>query len=176
MRGRRRRRSIYNIGNNRPVPLLDMIATLERLLGRKAIIELLPMQAGEIPVTYANIDAIRRDFGFEPVTDIDEASRRFVDWFLPLPGGSESINTARAAVGRPCRSDGRQRRAVRSSRNAPRGMSRSLPDESRWWVMMPIGSRLPESRPPPLGLARHSSARLAAGRGCHANRRCRCAC
>ena len=74
-------RSIYNIGNHRAVPLLDMIATLETIIGRKAITELVPMQAEDVPVTYANIDAIKADFGFEPTTGIEEGLRRFVEWF-----------------------------------------------------------------------------------------------
>jgi UDP-glucuronate 4-epimerase len=72
---------IYNIGNGRPVALMDMIAILERLLGRKAELELAPMQPGEISTTAADISAIRRDLGFEPRTRLEEGLERYVVWF-----------------------------------------------------------------------------------------------
>jgi UDP-glucuronate 4-epimerase len=72
---------IYNIGNGRPVPLLEMVAILERLLGRKAELELLPLQPGDLPVTCADISAIRADFGFAPQTGLEEGLTRFVEWF-----------------------------------------------------------------------------------------------
>ena len=72
---------IYNLGNCRPERLLDFIAALELALGRKAVIELLPMQRGDVKETYADIGASRRDFEFEPRTSILEGVPRFVDWF-----------------------------------------------------------------------------------------------
>ena len=72
---------LYNIGNNRPEKLLDFIAVLEQAIGRRAIKELLPMQPGDVPSTYANIDPARRDLGFEPRSPITLGLPRFVDWF-----------------------------------------------------------------------------------------------
>lgn len=75
------RHRIYNIGAGRPVGLIDMIRILEGLLGRDAKLELLPIQPGEIPVTAANVEAIRTDLGFEPRTTLEEGLARFVEWF-----------------------------------------------------------------------------------------------
>ncbi|MCK9196940.1 MAG: NAD-dependent epimerase [Syntrophales bacterium] len=72
---------IYNIGNNQPVALLDFIATLEKCLGKKATLNLLPMQPGDVPATYADIDELMADVGFKPTTSIVEGIRRFVDWY-----------------------------------------------------------------------------------------------
>jgi UDP-glucuronate 4-epimerase len=72
---------VYNIGNNRPETLLDFIATLERALGRTAIMNMMPMQVGDVVSTYADIDAARRDLGFEPRTPIGEGIPRFVAWY-----------------------------------------------------------------------------------------------
>lgn len=72
---------IYNIGNNQPVALLDFIATLEKSLGKKAKLNLLPMQPGDVPATYANVDDLMADVGFKPATPIEEGIRRFVDWY-----------------------------------------------------------------------------------------------
>ena len=72
---------IYNIGNSAPVGLLDMIAILERVIGKKAELELLPAQPGESPITYADVSAIERDFGFRPNTSLEVGLKKFVDWF-----------------------------------------------------------------------------------------------
>ncbi|MEK8090910.1 NAD-dependent epimerase [Thermithiobacillus plumbiphilus] len=72
---------IYNIGNNQPVPLLEMIELLEKALGRKAEMQMLPMQAGDVKATYADIDDLRTAVGFQPRTDLAEGLRRFVDWY-----------------------------------------------------------------------------------------------
>jgi UDP-glucuronate 4-epimerase len=72
---------VYNIGNNQPVELMHYIRVLEDALGRKADIELLPMQDGDVPATYANVDALQRDVGFRPSTPIEEGVRRFVEWY-----------------------------------------------------------------------------------------------
>jgi UDP-glucuronate 4-epimerase len=72
---------IYNLGNHRPEKLLDFIAVLERLLGRTATKELLPMQPGDVPESYADIEASRRDLGFEPKTTIEAGLARFVEWY-----------------------------------------------------------------------------------------------
>ncbi len=72
---------IYNIGNNRPVELLHLIEVLEDCLGRKAEKRMLPMQPGDVPATYADIDDLARDVGFRPSTPIEEGVPRFVRWF-----------------------------------------------------------------------------------------------
>jgi UDP-glucuronate 4-epimerase len=77
---------VYNIGNSRPVLLLDMVAILERILDRKAEVELLPAQPSEAPTTYADVSAISADFGFRPDTPLEEGLRRFVDWFKAYRG------------------------------------------------------------------------------------------
>jgi UDP-glucuronate 4-epimerase len=77
---------IYNVGNNRPETLLDFIATLERALGRTAAKRMLPMQVGDVVSTYADIEAARRDFGYEPKTPISEGIPRFVAWYRDYHG------------------------------------------------------------------------------------------
>jgi UDP-glucuronate 4-epimerase len=72
---------IYNIGNNQPIELMRYIKVLEDALGRKADIELLPMQHGDVPATYANVDALHNDVDFRPRTPIDEGVRRFIEWY-----------------------------------------------------------------------------------------------
>lgn len=72
---------IYNIGNHAPVELLDLIAVLEAALGRRAEKRLLPMQPGDVPATFADVDDLRRDVGFQPATPIEEGVRRFVAWY-----------------------------------------------------------------------------------------------
>lgn len=73
--------AIYNIGNHQPVSLTTFIATLERLLGRQAVKELVPMQPGEVEATYASIDRLRNATGFAPSISLDEGLERFVDWY-----------------------------------------------------------------------------------------------
>jgi len=72
---------LYNIGNNRPEELTRMIALVEQACGRKARLELLPLQPGDVPETYADIAPIRRDLGFTPKTAIEDGIPRFVDWY-----------------------------------------------------------------------------------------------
>jgi UDP-glucuronate 4-epimerase len=72
---------LYNIGNDRPVELMDVIALLERLLGREARKNFLPMQPGDVPESRANIDALMSDVGFRPSTSIEEGVAQFVDWY-----------------------------------------------------------------------------------------------
>ncbi|KST64260.1 NAD-dependent epimerase [Mastigocoleus testarum] len=72
---------IYNIGNNQPVNLIDFIEILEEQIGIKATKELLPLQAGEVEETYADIDDLMRDTGFKPNTSIDVGLKYFVDWY-----------------------------------------------------------------------------------------------
>ena len=75
---------LYNIGNNRPEPLMDLIAAVEEACGRKAQLNLLPMQDGDVPATYADIDAIGRDLGFRPVTPIAVGIPHFVKWYRDI--------------------------------------------------------------------------------------------
>lgn len=72
---------LYNIGNNRPEPLMDLIGAIEQACGRKAEINLLPMQDGDVYQTFADIDDIRGDLGFEPKTPIDVGIPAFVQWY-----------------------------------------------------------------------------------------------
>jgi UDP-glucuronate 4-epimerase len=72
---------LYNIGNNQPIELLECIAVLERCLGRKANKQLLPMQPGDVPETYADVDDLMRDVGFRPSTPITIGIARFVEWY-----------------------------------------------------------------------------------------------
>jgi UDP-glucuronate 4-epimerase len=77
---------LYNIGNNRPVELLHYIELLETYLGRKAEKNLLPLQAGDVPDTWADIEDLRRDVGYSPATPVEEGVRRFVAWYLDYHG------------------------------------------------------------------------------------------
>jgi UDP-glucuronate 4-epimerase len=73
--------SLYNIGNNRPEALMRFIEIIEAATGRKAICDFQPMQPGDVPATYADIDALSRDHGYAPMTSLDVGIPRFVDWF-----------------------------------------------------------------------------------------------
>ncbi len=73
---------IYNIGNHKPVPLMELIACLERALGKTAKKNFLPMQPGDVPETYANIDALSKAVGFSPSTPVETGVERFVEWYL----------------------------------------------------------------------------------------------
>ncbi|XOQ13605.1 MAG: Uridine diphosphate galacturonate 4-epimerase [Shouchella clausii] len=72
---------IYNIGNNQPVKLMDFIQTIEKHVGKKAKLEFLPMQPGDVQATYADIDDLTNAVGFSPNTSIDEGIRQFVEWY-----------------------------------------------------------------------------------------------
>jgi len=72
---------VYNLGSDRPVPLLHLVALLERHLGKRAIIESLPMQPGDVPATWADLRITERELGVRPTTTIDEGVRRFVEWY-----------------------------------------------------------------------------------------------
>ena len=80
------RHRIYNIGNDRAEALMDFIAALEAAIGRKAVIELAPMQPGDVKETIADIAAARRDLGFAPATPIAEGLPRFVAWYRDYHG------------------------------------------------------------------------------------------
>lgn len=72
---------VFNIGSSRSVELLDVVALLEEALGKKARQEMLPMQPGDVPDTFADVSALEREVGFRPKTPIAEGVRRFVDWY-----------------------------------------------------------------------------------------------
>jgi UDP-glucuronate 4-epimerase len=77
---------IYNIGNHQPVPLLRYIEVIEECVGRKAQKIMLPLQAGDVPETFADIDDLVRDVGYRPATPIEVGVRKFVDWFCEYYG------------------------------------------------------------------------------------------
>jgi UDP-glucuronate 4-epimerase len=72
---------LYNIGNHSPVELTDFIAAIEEALGKKAQMNSLPMQPGDVPATYADVDDLMRDTGFKPATPVREGVARFVEWY-----------------------------------------------------------------------------------------------
>ncbi len=72
---------LYNIGNNSPVELMHYIETLEKCLGKEAEKELLPLQPGDVPDTYANVDDLVNDLGYKPATSVEEGVANFVKWY-----------------------------------------------------------------------------------------------
>lgn len=82
---------VYNIGNNSPENLLDFVDILQQELIRACVLpedydfeahkELVPMQPGDVPVTYADVTALERDFGFRPATSLREGLRKFAEWY-----------------------------------------------------------------------------------------------
>jgi UDP-glucuronate 4-epimerase len=78
---RPRRYAVYNIGNHEPVRLLDYIGLMEKALGRKAVMDLQPMQPGDVKATYADTSALRDAVGFEPSTPLPTGLERFAAWF-----------------------------------------------------------------------------------------------
>ena len=72
---------VFNIGNHNPVQLLDYIGCIEEALGMKAQKNLLPLQDGDVPATYADVDALQEWVGFAPATDIRTGVARFVAWY-----------------------------------------------------------------------------------------------
>jgi UDP-glucuronate 4-epimerase len=72
---------VYNIGNNNPVELLEVVRLLEQAIGKKAKRELLPMQPGDVPATYADVDDLMREVDFKPATPIGDGIARFIEWY-----------------------------------------------------------------------------------------------
>lgn len=72
---------LYNIGNNQPETLRDFISAIERACGKEAILDLLPMQPGDVPITYADIDSLAADTGFSPSTPLQQGINNFVAWY-----------------------------------------------------------------------------------------------
>ena len=73
---------LYNIGNNNPVALMEFIDTIENVLGKKAKKEFLPMQPGDVPSTFADIEDLVSDIGFKPNTPIKAGIQKFVEWYI----------------------------------------------------------------------------------------------
>lgn len=72
---------LYNIGNNNPVELIKFIEILENHIGKKAQKNMLPMQQGDVPITYADVDDLMNDVGFKPSTPLEEGIKKFVEWY-----------------------------------------------------------------------------------------------
>ncbi len=77
---------LYNIGNNNPVELTKFISVLENCLGKKAKKNLLPIQPGDVPETYADVNDLAEDVGFKPATPIEEGIKKFVEWYKEYYG------------------------------------------------------------------------------------------
>lgn len=73
---------IYNIGNNRPVELMRMIEIIEDLMGKKAVKNMLPMQPGDVRATYADINELEKECGFQPKTSLEHGLKEFMNWFM----------------------------------------------------------------------------------------------
>ena len=73
---------VYNIGNNNPVKLMDFIEAIENRLGKKIDKNFMPLQAGDVPATYADVTDLVSDLGYKPETDVQEGINKFVDWYL----------------------------------------------------------------------------------------------
>ncbi len=72
---------VYNIGNSSPVELMDYIGAIEKALGKTAIKEMLPLQPGDVPDTYANVDDLAEQFHYKPATTVQDGIQQFVDWY-----------------------------------------------------------------------------------------------
>ena len=72
---------VYNIGNNAPVQLMDFVRAIENALGKKAAVVFKPLQAGDVPNTYADVSALRTDTGFAPATSLEHGVEQFVKWY-----------------------------------------------------------------------------------------------
>ena len=73
---------VFNIGNNNPVPLSRFIDAIEAAMSKPAVKNMLPMQSGDVPVTYADIDDLVDEYGFQPSTSIEQGISKFVEWYL----------------------------------------------------------------------------------------------
>ena len=83
---------LYNIGNNQPVELLKLIEVLEQCLGKKTLKNMLPLQAGDVYATFADVDDLMRDTGFRPSTSIEDGIAKFVSWYRHYYSNRESTN------------------------------------------------------------------------------------
>jgi UDP-glucuronate 4-epimerase len=73
--------AVHNIGNHNPVDLEDYVKVFEDVIGKKAIVEMLPMQAGDVETTFADISTMQDQYGYQPATSIEVGVRKFVDWY-----------------------------------------------------------------------------------------------
>lgn len=89
---------LYNIGNNQPVQLTAYIEAIEQALGCKALRNLLPLQTGDVPDTFADIDDLQRDLGYRPKTTVADGVGRFVAWYLEYHAAELSLSRPRAAL------------------------------------------------------------------------------
>ncbi len=89
---------ILNIGNSRPVRLMDFIRALEKALGREAILNKMPMQAGDVPATWADVSDLTRLTGYKPGTSVEEGIGRFVEWYREYYG-TTNPTSAKASAG-----------------------------------------------------------------------------
>ena len=105
---------IYNIGNNAPVELMHYIKVLEDCLGKKAIKNFLPLQPGDVPATYANIDALKNDVGFHPDTKIEDGIANFVKWYRDFYSVQKRIDLSHTLWGTRRRRDAK----VKNNRKA----------------------------------------------------------
>ena len=80
---------LYNIGNNKPVNLLQFIKTIEDRIGKKAIKQFEPIQAGDVTTTYADVEALINDFDYAPKTSVEQGIKYFVDWYFSYYGNNE---------------------------------------------------------------------------------------
>jgi len=81
---------LYNIGNQEPVELMTYIEVLEDCLGRKAEKIMLPLQPGDVPDTWADVEDLARDVGYRPATPVEDGVRQFVEWYLAYYGGADA--------------------------------------------------------------------------------------
>ncbi|MDG1144289.1 MAG: NAD-dependent epimerase/dehydratase family protein, partial [Burkholderiales bacterium] len=72
---------VYNIGNSNPCELMDYIAAIEKALGKKANLEMLPLQPGDVPSTHADLDDLVQQFHYKPATSVDQDVANFVNWY-----------------------------------------------------------------------------------------------
>lgn len=73
---------VYNIGNNNPVKLMDFITAIENKLGKKIQKNMMPLQAGDVPATYADVSDLVEDLDYQPATPVQEGINKFIDWYL----------------------------------------------------------------------------------------------
>ncbi|RXK00091.1 NAD-dependent epimerase [Arcobacter sp. CECT 8986] len=83
---------VYNIGNNNPVKLMDFIEAIENKLGKKIEKNMMPIQAGDVPATFADVNDLVQDLGYKPATPIQKGIDNFVDWYLDFFGYDEKGN------------------------------------------------------------------------------------
>ena len=82
---------VYNVGSHSPVSITKVVTILEELLGRKATKNLLPMQPGDVPATYADINPLWKDFGFKPKVSIEDGIAKFVEWYKEFRLGKIAV-------------------------------------------------------------------------------------